>query len=168
MAKIEDIKDNEVPEGFTMGLALVDTVPVIVFSLSVLVIALRFRKILFVIGALCSIFAGCGKVVWKMILACRKKNILWLNKQFRYMMSIGFLLMLLSVIVNWGSISFVAILKRAIGFPAIIFFVFGIAGMAIMAVMGKKLDPTVAKNNWAEQITNAIAQVMILIGILLW
>ena len=84
------------------------------------------------------------------------------------MISIGFLLMLLSVIVNWGSISFVAILKRAIGFPAVIFFVLGIAGMAIMAVMGKKLDPTVAKNNWAEQITNAIAQVMILIGILLW
>ena len=168
MAKIEDIKDNEVPEGFTMGLALVDAIPVIVFSLSVLVIALRFRKILFVIGALCSIFAGCGKVVWKLILACRKKNILWLNKQFRYMMSIGFLLMLLSVVVHWGSIQFSVILRRILSFPAVLFFILGIAGMAAMAVMGRKLDPTVPKNNWAEQITNALAQTMIFIGILLW
>ena len=168
MANVEDIKDNEVPEGFTLGLALVDAVPVIVFSLSVLVIALRFRKILFVIGALCSIFAGCGKVVWKLILACRKKNIVWLNKQFRYMMCIGFLLMLLSVIFNWGSIQFTAILRRILSFPAVLFFILGIAGMTAMAVMGRKLDPTVPKNNWKEQITNAVAQTMIFIGILLW
>ena len=168
MANVEDIKDNEVPEGFTLGLALVDAVPVIVFSLSVMVIALRFRKALFVIGALCSIFAGCGKVVWKLILACRKKNIVWLNKQFRYMMCIGFLLMFLSVIVSWGSIQFTAILRRILSFPTVLFFILGIAGMATMAVMARKLDPTIAENNWKEQITNIIAQIMFLIGIILW
>ena len=157
-----------VPEGFTLGLAIVDAIPVLEFCASTIVVALRFQSVLFIIGAACSALAGCGKVLWKIILACAKRNVSWLNKQFRYLMSAGFVLMLMAVLVNLGSLQLGAILQRVFAFPAVVFFALGVAGMVAMGVMGAKLDKNVARNNWIEQITNAVAQGMFLGGIILW
>lgn len=168
MGNIEDMQDHQIPQGFTLGLAIVDAIPVVEFCISMLVIALRFQSILFMIGAFCSILAGCGKVLWKILLAMKQKNIVWLNKQFRYLMSIGFLLMIVAVIVHLNTLHLGAVLLRALQLPAVVFFVLGICGMVVMGILGAKLDPTVAKNNWKEQITNLVAQAMLLIGILLW
>lgn len=159
---------SDVPEGFTLGLAIVDAVPVLEFCASTIVVALRFQSVLFVVGAVCSALAGCGKVLWKIILACAKRNVSWLNKQFRYLMGAGFVLMLVAVLVNLGSLQLGAIMRRVFAFPAVVFFVLGVAGMVAMGVMGAKLDKNVARNNWIEQITNAVAQGMFLVGIILW
>ena len=161
---------SDIPEGFTLGLAIVDAIPVLEFCASTIVIALRFQSVLFVLGAVCSALAGCGKVLWKIILACAKRNVPWLNKQFRYLMSAGFILMLVAVLVAVavGNLQLGAILRRIFAFPAIVFFALGVAGMVAMGVMGAKLDKNVARNNWIEQITNAVAQGMFLVGIILW
>ena len=161
------MKENEIPEGFTLRLAIVDAVPVLEFGVAMLVLATKFHSGLFAFGAICCFLAGSGKVIWKILLATKKKNILWLNKQFRYVMSTGFALMLIALIFNRKSLSFKAIFAAVTGFPACIFFLVGIAGMCVMGVFGAKLDNSVVANNWKEQIVNLIAQGMILIGIIL-
>ena len=49
-------------EGFTIGLALVDAIPVLSFGISMVIIATRFDSALFMIGASLSVLAGCCKV----------------------------------------------------------------------------------------------------------
>ena len=159
---------DEVPEGFTLGLAIVDGIPVIEFCASMIVIATRFSNPLFVAGAICSALAGCGKVLWKVILACAGRNVAWLNRQFRYLMGTGFLLMLIAVVANWRTLQFGLVLQRAFSMPSGIFFGLGLVGLVAMGAMGAKLDRNVARNNWIEQITNSVAQAMILVGVLLY
>ena len=55
-------------EGFTLGLALVDAIPVLSFGISMVIIASRFHSPIFMIGASLSVIAGCCKVAWKLIL----------------------------------------------------------------------------------------------------
>ena len=49
-------------EGFTIGLALVDAVPVLSFGISMVIIASKFGSPLFMVGAALSVLAGCCKV----------------------------------------------------------------------------------------------------------
>lgn len=158
----------DIPEGFTLPLAIVDLIPVVEFCASAIVLASRFESVLFGAGALCCALAGCMKVLWKLILAIGKKDVAGLNSQFRYLMAGGWLFMIIAVIANLGSLHLGAILLRALQFPAVLFFALGIAGMVAMGVMGARLDRRVARNNWIEEITNALAQGMILVGLLLW
>ena len=158
---------ENIPKGFTLKLALVDAVPVAEFGVSMITIASKFRSVLFTAGACCSTLAGCGKVMWKILLAVKKKNVSWLNRQFRYLMSSGFVLMIISVIVNRKRIRIGNIVKRMLKFPAALFFGLGTAGMCAMGIMGAKLDKNRAEHNWIEQITNLISQGMIMIGILI-
>ena len=159
---------GDIPEGFTLPLAIVDLIPVVEFCASAIVLASRFESVLFGAGALCCALAGCMKVLWKLILAIGKKDVAGLNSQFRYLMAGGWLFMIIAVIANLGSLHLGAILLRALQFPAVLFFALGIAGMVAMGVMGARLDRRVARNNWIEEITNALAQGMILVGLLLW
>ena len=158
---------ENISEGFTIKLALADAVPVAEFSISMIAIASKFRSALFTAGACCSTLAGCGKVLWKILLAVKKKNVSWLNRQFRYLMSSGFGLMIISLIVNRKRIRIGNIAKRILKLPAALFFGLGAAGMCAMGVMSAKLDKINVKHNWIEQITNLISQGMILIGILI-
>ena len=153
------------PDNFTLQLALVDAIPVLEFGAGMLAIASKFKSALFAAGACCSTLAGCGKVLWKIILAVKKRNVLWLNRQFRYLMSSGFVLMLLSLIANRKRIHPGRILKRILHFPAAVFFGLSACGMCAMGIMGVKLDKNRARDNWIEQITNLIAQGLLLIGI---
>lgn len=159
---------DDVPEGFTPGLAVVDCIPVVEFCASMVAIAARYSEPVFIVGAALCALAGCGKVLWKVIIACAGRNISWLNGQFRYLMGVGFVLMLVSVVVDWAVIHPLMVLRRAFSFPSGIFFALGIAGMVAMGVMGARLDGSLARNNWIEQMTNSVAQAMVLIGILLY
>ena len=47
-------------EGFTIGLALVDAIPVLSFGISMVIIASRFDSPLFMIGAILSVLGGCS------------------------------------------------------------------------------------------------------------
>lgn len=156
-----------VPEGFTISLALVDALPVLFFCASMIVIGRLFSSPLFLIGALLCFFAGAAKVLWKVIVVLRKKNIWFLFLQMRILMPIGFALMLLSLIINRSEISIAGIGVALIHMPSCIFFAIGILGMLLMMIFAAKLDSSDVKVNWIEQLTNGIAQAAFFVGLLL-
>lgn len=156
-----------VPEGFTLSLALIDALPVLFFCASMMVISRFFSSSLFLIGAMLCFLAGAAKVLWKLIVVWRKKNIWFLFLQMRILMPIGFVLMLISLFVNRSAISLAGMGAAFLRMPSLIFFLIGIAGMVLMAVFAVKLDSSNAKANWIEQLTNGIAQVAFFVGLLL-
>lgn len=155
-------------EGFTIGLALVDAIPVLSFGISMVIIATRFQSSLFAIGAILSVLGGCCKVAWKMVLGIAKKDLRWLNRPFVPMMAGGFLLLLGSVLLNITKIDWAGVGASIIGFPSILFYITWIGLMGVMSWYRKhKFSNDDAKANWTAQIINAIGQTCLLLGILL-
>ena len=155
-----------IPEDFTLSLALIDALPVLFFGGSIILIGLMFRKVLFLIGALLCFWAGVAKVIWKIIVVTKKKNIWWLFMQMRIVMPVGFLLILLSVILNLKAIKLSVILSAVISMPSVVFFAIGIVGMILMGIFASKLDSSDVRSNWIEQLTNTVAQASIFAGVL--
>lgn len=166
MEKMQEEMREAIPAGFTWKMALVDAIPVLEFSVSMIAVASRFRNALFAIGACCSTLAGCGKVLWKTLLAAKKKNVTWLNRQFRYLMSGGFMMMAASVFTARKRIPWRKLRQKVFSLPAAGFFGLGVIGMGAMGLMGAKLDKNNARHNWIEQITNLISQGLLMAGIL--
>lgn len=160
-------KSETTYEGFTLSLALVDALPVLFFGASCILIGMLFGSALFTIGACLCFAGGFLKVMWKIILATSKKDIVPLNKQFRCTMPAGFVLIAASLIIDRRKISFPGMLAAVCGMPQAIFFALWSAGMVAMTVLAKKLDSSVAKNNWIEQGVNGIAQLCLLIALLM-
>lgn len=154
-------------EGFSISLALIDLLPVILFCCSCMVISHIFKSTLFFIGSLLCIIAGCGKVLWKLVISMAHKNIWLLNRQLRVLMPAGFLLILISLIVDRENISLYAIWSGITGFPSVLIFLIGIVGIVLMTIYAKKMDAASVRANWIEQITNTIPQAAFLIGLLL-
>ena len=153
-------------EGFTLSLALVDALPVLLFGGSSILIGLIFKSPLFIVGACLVFLGGFLKVLWKIVLATKKKDIPFLNKQMKYTMLTGFALIVVSLIANAKRISFSAMGAALTSLPSCIFFLLFVAGMVTMGVLAKKLDSSVAKNNWIEQCVNATAQLCLFLGLL--
>lgn len=154
-------------EGFTIGLALVDAIPVLSFGISMVIIASRFHSPLFMIGAVLSVLGGCCKVAWKLVLGITKKNLRWLNKPFVPMMAVGFLLLLISLILGFGKINWASAGAAILSFPSIFFFAAWICLMGFMGWYRKnRFSNEDAKSNWTAQIINAIGQTCLLLGIL--
>ena len=154
-------------EGFTVALALVDAIPVLSFGISMLIIAGRFQSPLFWVGAALSVLGGCCKVAWKLVLGICRKDLRWLNKPFVPMMAGGFLLLVISVILGFGSIDWAAVGTALISFPSILFFAAWIGLMGFMGWFRKaKFQNDDAKSNWTAQIVNALGQTCLLLGIL--
>lgn len=154
-------------EGFTVGLALVDAIPVLSFGISMVIIASRFDSPLFMVGAGLSVLAGCCKVAWKLILGITKKDLRWLNKPFVPMQATGFLLMLISFIIGFKKISWGGVLSAVTGIPSLLFFIAWIGLMIFMGWFRKhKFKNDDAKSNWTAQIVNAVGQTCLLLGIL--
>lgn len=162
MAKIG--KDT-VPEGFTMGLALTDALPVLFFGGSMVLVAKLLTSPLFFTGALLCLYAGAAKVLWKIIAAAKKKNVWWLFLQMRYVMPAGMLLMAAGLVLNGGGKGG-AFFAAALRFPATLFFALGISGMVLMTVFAFTLDSADPKANAKEQLTNGIAQACFFAGLL--
>lgn len=155
-------------EGFTIGLALVDAIPVLSFGISMLIIAGRFDSPLFTLGAVLSVLGGCCKVAWKLVLGMTKKNLRWLNKPFVPMMAGGFFLLLASVVLGFGRIRWTGVGAAILRFPSILFFAAWIGLMGFMGWYRKhKFSNDDARANWTAQIVNAIGQTCLLLGILL-
>lgn len=154
-------------EGFTIGLALVDAIPVLSFGISMVIIASRFPSPLFMIGAILSVLGGCCKVVWKLVLGIWKKDLRWINKPFVPMMAGGFLLLIISLIVGFSKIHWAGVGAAILSFPSILFFVAWIGLMGFMGWFRKhKFSNEDAKSNWTAQIVNALGQTCLLLGIL--
>jgi hypothetical protein len=154
-------------EGFTLALALVDAIPVLSFGISMVIIASRFHSPLFMIGAALSVLAGCCKVAWKLVLGITKKDLRWLNKPFVPMQATGFLLMLVSFVIGFGTIDWGAVLSAVTSFPALAFFIGWIVLMGVMVWYRKhKFRTDDAHSNWTAQIINAVGQTCLLLGIL--
>ena len=154
-------------EGFTLGLALVDAIPVLSFGISMVIIAGRFDSPLFMVGAALSVLAGCCKVAWKLVLGIWKKDLRWLNKPFVPMQATGFLLMGISFVLGFGTIDWAAVGSALISFPSLLFFVAWIGLMGFMGWYRKnKFKNDDAHSNWTAQIVNAVGQTCLLLGIL--
>ena len=154
-------------EGFTVGLALVDAIPVLSFGIAMVIIAGKFGSPLFMVGAALSVLAGCCKVAWKLILGIWKKDLRWLNKPFVPMQAAGFLLMAISFVVGFGKINWAAVGSGILSFPSALFFVAWIGLMGFMGWFRKhKFKNEDAKTNWTAQIINAEGQTCLLLGIL--
>ena len=154
-------------EGFTVGLALVDAIPVLSFGISMVIIATRFDSPLFMIGAILAVLGGCCKVAWKLVLGICKKDLRWLNKPFVPMMATGFGFILGSLLTSLGKINWAGVGAAVIGFPSLLFF---IAWIGLMGFMGwyrkNRFHNDDAHSNWTAQIVNAIGQTCLLLGIL--
>lgn len=154
-------------EGFTLGLALVDAIPVLSFGISMVIIASRFQSPLFTIGAILATLGGCCKVAWKLVLGIAKKDLRWLNKPFVPMMASGFLLLVVSVLLNITKIHWADVGAAIVGLPSILFFIAWIGLMGFMGWFRKhKFQNDDAKSNWTAQIVNAVGQTCLLLGIL--
>ena len=154
-------------EGFTLALALVDAIPVLSFGISMVIIASRFQSPLFMVGAALSVLGGCCKVAWKLVLGIAKKDLRWLNKPFVPMMATGFLLLVVSLLLNITKINWAAVGASIVSIPSILFFIAWIGLMGFMGWFRKhKFSNDDAKANWTAQIINAIGQTCLLLGIL--
>jgi len=154
-------------EGFTVGLALVDAIPVLSFGISMVIIAGRFDSVPFMIGAALSVLAGCFKVAWKLVLGIWKKDLRWLNKPFLPMQITGFGFIVGSLIGGWKKISWAGVLASVFTFPSVLFFAAWIGLMGFMVWYRKnRFQNDDARSNWTAQIVNAVGQTCLLLGIL--
>ncbi|MCD8326745.1 MAG: alpha/beta hydrolase [Lachnospiraceae bacterium] len=149
----------------TIGMAIMDALPVLCFSASIALIASMYRSAIFLVGAILCIATGIGKVLWKLILALTHKDVPLLYRQFHYLMPAGFLLMIISLTVKRPSFSL--IWKNLSSFPCNILFLIALAGFAAMGILAAKLNATDKKANWIEQIVNLIAELCILFAVLI-
>ena len=166
MGKSKMTKDI-VPDNFTISLAVVDSIPVLFFGATMVLLGTMFSNPLFLIGALLVLFAGACKVAWKFVVVLAKKNIWWMFLQMRIAMPIGFVLMLISVLVDARKIDWGLVWRNMCSMPSAICFIIGLLGMVLMTVFAFTLDGSKVKSNWIEQGTNGIAQAAFFVGVLL-
>lgn len=155
-----------VPEGFTMKLALVDALPVLFFGGSAVLAGILLASPLFIFGAVLCFLAGAAKVLWKIIVVCKKKNVWWLFIQMRILMPIGFILMIAGAIIGRKKVDWTWIRKEARQLPPMACFMTGVVGMILMIVFAVRLDSSDPKANWIEQLTNGIAQAAFFAGLM--
>lgn len=158
---------TSVPEGFTLAMACVDCLPVLFFSISACVLALRFDSRLFRAGIFLVILAGALKAGWKFVIALLHRDIPFLSRQMRFLMPAGFLLVLISLFADRSRWSFTIVIRHITGMPSLIFFLCGIAGLVVLTCFIGNRNIRNAKANWKEQIINSISQFCIMMGIVL-
>ena len=155
-------------EGFTLGLALMDAIPVVAFGIDMALLAKPLQSKLFLLGAIVSLIAGTCMVVYKLLIALAGKEVPGLKKMMPIGMSAGWIMMIAAAVINRSKISFPAIWKAVSSAPACIFFILGIAFFAAFIIYFKtKFNADSARDNWIEEILNAGTQVFILIGVIL-
>ncbi len=155
-----------IPDGFTLGMAMMDCLPVIFFSIGAAVLASRFESPLFHFGILLVILAGALKAGWKFVLALAKKDVPFLSRQMRYLMPAGFASAVAGLLVDRSRWSIASVISHAAAQPACIFFLIGLAGIVTLAWLGRHLDGHDAQANWKEQTVNALTQLFIMLGII--
>lgn len=151
---------------FTLSLALADALPVLFFGAAAVVLGLKLRSALFFVGAVVCLLAGAGKVLWKLLIALKGRDVALLGAQLRYLMPVGFVLMLAGALLA-DRAARLALWGAALRLPSAAFFAAAMMGLAAMIVCAKKVDRRDVRGNWIEQGINAAAQGCVLLGALL-
>jgi len=162
----QKINKNTVIEDFPLNLALVDLLPVIFFGLTSIFLGLIFNSLIFIIGALIIFISGLLKVIWKIIIATKKKNIWFLFIQMRIIMPIGFLIMIVGFILYCLNNDITLFFNYLFNITSIIFLILGLIGLVAMIICSIKLDSSDLKSNWIEEGINSVTQLFIFIAIL--
>ncbi len=159
---------NKGKEGFTLGLALLDSVPVIAFGADMILLSKPLSSPLFLIGAVISTLAGACMVVYKLLIATSGREVPGLKKMMPIGMTLGWITMITAVIINRSKINFKGLWKAVSTAPASIFFILALCFFAAFIIYFKtKFNADSAKDNWIEEILNACTQVFVLIGVIL-
>lgn len=158
-------ENQDIPEGFTLSLALVDAVPVALFCACAAVLGTRVGNPLFMTGAVLAATGGAGKVAWKLVMALAHKNVLWLGRQMRATMPVGFALMLVGAAA--AGIGPSDVTAAVTCWPACAFFLGWLVCMLLMGWFATHNDQADAHSNWVEQLVNAAGQACLLVGLLL-
>lgn len=149
---------DTVPQNYTLALALFDALPVILFGLASWLFWQMCGNILVLIGGILCFAAGMLKVLWKIIVVVKKKNIWLLFVQMRIGMPAGFTLMLIGFLAACITKDMGPFWKALCHPLPILFLILTALGMAAMIVCSSRLDPADAKANWIEQGCNTVAQ----------
>lgn len=149
---------------YTLGLALMDFLPVISFLMSGLIMYSMYGSPILLAGVLASFTGGLCKAVWKLIIVTRKKDHAWMTRAFRVLMPAGFALMILSVPAG-GRAALAGLWRSLTMMPAAILFAAGILLMCLMGYLGSRMDGS-AKSNWTEELVNILAQLAVLAGVI--
>lgn len=156
---------TDIPEGFTLSLALVDAVPVALFCASAAVFGTQVGSPLFVAGSVVAFLGGAGKVAWKLLIALAHRNVPILSRQMRIVMPVGFLLMVAGAATRWGEAA--AVLARLAQMPSLALVLAWLACMCAMGHFAGHRNQASARDNWVEQLTNALGQACLLAALLL-
>lgn len=155
-------------EGFTLGLALMDAIPCIAFGVDMLMLSKPLKSTLFLIGALFVFAAGMFMVIYKLCLAIAKKEYPGLKKAMPIVMSAGWIMIIIALIIKRKMISFAGIWAGISSMPACIFFIAGLVSfIAFITYFKTKFNADSAKDNWVEEILNALTQTCFMIGVIL-
>ena len=152
-------------ENFSIQLAIVDMLPVVLFGAAMAVLGRKLNSMIFTGGAVLCILSGCGKVLWKILLAVSRKDVKILGAQLRYVMPTGFLLMIIGAVMEHKAAA--ELLHAAVQMPSVLFFAAALLGIAGMVLCAVKFDRYDVRGNWIEQILNALAQGCVLAAVLL-
>ena len=152
---------DSLPEDYTLGLAVFDAVPVILFGMASRLLARMTGSALVMLGGVICFVSGMLKVLWKFLVVLRRKNVWPLFVQMRIGMPAGFMVMLAGLVVGLlkKDRRERAAIGKAVYRPApMAFLLLSAAGIGAMIFCGKKLDSTQARANWIEQGCNTAAQ----------
>lgn len=161
------ISKDIVPNDFSFSLAIVDFFPCLFFLLTSIVLGLSFSSIIFIIGSIITFISGLVKVIWKLIVVFKKKNIWSLFIQMRIVMPIGFIIMIVGFIVACFNIDLGIFFKSLLNPYSLVFLILGVIGNVLMIICAIKLDSSDKKSNWIEQTINTISQLCFFLGFLL-
>ena len=151
-------------EKFSIQLTAVDCIPVLLFSAAAAVLAGKLGHPLFIIGAVLCVCAGLGKVIWKLLIALKDKDVRILGAQLRYIMPAGFLLMIVGAVRSETTSQ---LLQQAVKMPSALLFILAGIGLTLMVVCARKFDRKDIRGNWIEEIINCAVQALVLAGVIL-
>lgn len=151
---------------FSLALALVDALPVLFFGVAAVALGVKLRSPLFFLGAIVCLLAGTGKVLWKLLIALRGRDVALLGAQLRYLMPSGFALMLIgAALADRGVVQ--KLLHAAVRLPSVACFAVTVVGIVGMILCARRFDRRDVRGNWIEQGINAAAQLGAMLGVLL-
>ena len=149
---------------YTVGLALLDAMPVLLFLASGIIIYSMYGSLLLLAGVLSCFTGGLCKVIWKMIIVISRKDLPGLTRAFHILMPAGFALMILSVPAG-GRAALSGLWRSVTMMPASVLFTAGFALMCLMGYLGSHMDNS-ARSNWIEELVNTLAQLAVLAGVI--